>query len=203
MSTTLFKILQTNQFSHFRATLLRRRRLNFSLKNRTNKNGSNKIDEILRDYEAVIAFCNCPNSYELHPNTSICPVCMGLPGDFPVLNSKVFDFGVILRLAFNCDLSLKSKFDRGYQISQFDVPIASGGYADVDIPLVFGGGHRRFGITRAHMEEDVGKLLHSETLKITHRHMSLLKQVDLDRAGVPLLEIVSEPDLRSGMDRSS
>lgn len=127
---------------------------------------------------------------------------MGLPGALPVLSSKVVDFGVRLGLALNCGLSLKSKFDRkqyfypdlpkGYQISQFDVPIASGGYVDVDIPLEFGGGHRRFGITRVHMEEDAGKLLHSDTGDYS--------QVDLNRAGVPLLEIVSEPDMRSGIE---
>lgn len=127
---------------------------------------------------------------------------MGLPGALPVLSSKVVDFGVRLGLALNCGLSLRSKFDRkqyfypdlpkGYQISQFDVPIASGGYVDVDIPLEFGGGHRRFGITRVHMEEDAGKLLHSDTGDYS--------QVDLNRAGVPLLEIVSEPDMRSGIE---
>jgi aspartyl-tRNA(Asn)/glutamyl-tRNA(Gln) amidotransferase subunit B len=176
---------------------------------------SNQLDEILRDYEAVIgiethvqlstltkAFCSCSNNYGSYPNTSICPVCMGLPGALPVLNSKVVEFGVRLGLALNCDLSLKSKFDRkqyfypdlpkGYQISQFDIPIASGGYVDVDIPLEFGGGHRRFGITRVHMEEDAGKLLHSDTGDYS--------QVDLNRAGVPLLEIVSEPDMRSGIE---
>lgn len=97
---------------------------------------------------------------------------MGLPGALPVLNSKVIDFAVKLGLALNCNLSFNSKFDRkqyfypdlpkGYQISQFDVPIAAGGYLHVDIPVEFGGGHRKFGITRVHMEEDAGKLLHTE-----------------------------------------
>jgi len=96
---------------------------------------------------------------------------MGLPGALPVLNSKVIEFAVKLGLALNCKLSFNSKFDRkqyfypdlpkGYQISQFDIPIASNGYVDLDLPVEFGGGHRRFGITRVHMEEDAGKLLHS------------------------------------------
>ena len=143
-------------------------------------------DKLLKDYEAIIgiethvqlntstkAFCGCPYSYGAQPNTSICPVCMGLPGALPVLNSKVVEYAVKLGLALNCKLSMDSKFDRkqyfypdlpkGYQISQFDVPIASGGYVDVDLPVEFGGGHRKFGITRVHMEEDAGKLLHTGT----------------------------------------
>lgn len=145
---------------------------------------SKGIDKLLKDYEAIIgiethvqlntltkAFCSCPYSYGAQPNTSICPVCMGLPGALPVLNSKVIEFAVKVGLALNCKLSLNSKFDRkqyfypdlpkGYQISQFDIPIASGGFLDVDLPVEFGGGHRRFGITRVHMEEDAGKLLHT------------------------------------------
>lgn len=96
---------------------------------------------------------------------------MGLPGALPVLNSKVIECAVRVGLALNCKLSLSSKFDRkqyfypdlpkGYQISQFDIPIASGGYLDVDLPVEFGGGHRKFGVTRVHMEEDAGKLLHT------------------------------------------
>ncbi|KAL4284071.1 hypothetical protein GQ457_16G030160 [Hibiscus cannabinus] len=171
------------------------------------------VDKITRDYEAIIgiethvqlstltkAFCSCPYNYGSQPNTSICPICMGLPGALPVLNSKVIEFAVKLGLALNCKLSLNSKFDRkqyfypdlpkGYQISQFDIPIATGGYVDLDLPLEFGGGHRKFGITRVHMEEDAGKLLHSGNGA----------QVDLNRAGVPLLEIVSEPDMRTGIE---
>ena len=142
-------------------------------------------DKFSKDYEAVIgiethvqlntltkAFCGCPYNYGSPPNTSVCPICMGLPGALPVLNSKVIELAVKVGLALNSKLSLNSKFDRkqyfypdlpkGYQISQFDVPIASGGYIDLDLPVEFGGGHRRFGITRVHMEEDAGKLLHSE-----------------------------------------
>lgn len=148
------------------------------------------------------AFCNCPYSYGSLPNTTICPVCMGHPGTLPVLNSKIVEFAVKLGLALNCKLFMSSKFDRkqyfypdlpkGYQISQFDIPIATGGYVDLDIPLEFGGGHRKFGITRVHMEEDAGKSIHSENQSYS--------QVDLNRAGVPLLEIVSEPDMRTGVE---
>lgn len=173
------------------------------------------VDKFLKDYEAVIgiethvqlstltkAFCSCPYNYGSPPNTSVCPVCMGLPGALPVLNSKVIECAVRVGLALNCKLSLNSKFDRkqyfypdlpkGYQISQFDIPIASGGYLDVDLPLEYGGGHRKFGITRVHMEEDAGKLLHTDG--------GSYSQVDLNRAGVPLLEIVSEPDMRTGIE---
>lgn len=172
-------------------------------------------NNVSKDYEAVIgiethvqlntltkAFCSCPYNYGSPPNTSVCPICMGLPGALPVLNSKVIEYAVKVGLALNCKLSLNSKFDRkqyfypdlpkGYQISQFDVPIATGGYLDLDLPMEFGGGHRKFGITRVHMEEDAGKLLHSES--------GSYSQVDLNRAGVPLLEIVSEPDMRTGIE---
>uniref|UniRef100_A0A0A0LIG1 Glutamyl-tRNA(Gln) amidotransferase subunit B, chloroplastic/mitochondrial n=1 Tax=Cucumis sativus TaxID=3659 RepID=A0A0A0LIG1_CUCSA len=186
------------------------------------------IDKISKDYEAVIgiethvqlstltkAFCSCPYNYGSSPNTNICPICMGLPGALPVLNSKVIESAVKLGLALNCSLSFNSKFDRkqyfypdlpkGYQISQFDVPIASGGYIDLDLPIEYGGGHRRFGITRVHMEEDAGKLLHSESGSYSQEMtfstvLSYFFQVDLNRAGVPLLEIVSEPDMRTGIE---
>lgn len=174
-----------------------------------------QLDKVLKNYEAIIgiethvqlntltkAFCSCPYSYGAQPNTSICPVCMGLPGALPVLNSKVIECAVKVGLALNCRMSLNSKFDRkqyfypdlpkGYQISQFDVPIATDGFVDVDLPVEFGGGHRRFGVTRVHMEEDAGKLLHTG-----NGNFSL---VDLNRAGVPLLEIVSEPDMRTGIE---
>lgn len=173
------------------------------------------VEKVLKDYEAIIgiethvqlatmtkAFCSCAYSYGSQPNSCVCPVCMGLPGALPVLNSKVIEYAVMLGVALNCKLSLNSKFDRkqyfypdlpkGYQISQFDVPIATNGFIDLDLPLEFGGGHRRFGITRVHMEEDAGKLLHTGT--------GSYSQVDLNRAGVPLLEIVSEPDMRTGIE---
>ncbi|XBI45062.1 hypothetical protein VPH35_109610 [Triticum aestivum] len=148
------------------------------------------------------AFCSCTNNYGSQPNSTVCPTCMGHPGTLPVLNAKVVECAVKMSLALNCKISMTSKFDRkqyfypdlpkGYQISQFDIPIAEKGYLDVDIPLEFGGGHRRFGVTRVHMEEDAGKLLHSES--------GSYSQVDLNRAGVPLLEIVSEPDMRTGIE---
>lgn len=173
------------------------------------------VEKVLKDYEAIIgiethvqlstttkAFCSCAYNYGSQPNSCVCPVCMGLPGALPVLNSKVIEYAVMLGLALNCKLSLSSKFDRkqyfypdlpkGYQISQFDIPIATNGFIDVDLPLEFGGGHRRFGITRVHMEEDAGKLLHTGNGRYS--------QVDLNRAGVPLLEIVSEPDMRTGIE---
>ncbi|XP_019178579.1 PREDICTED: glutamyl-tRNA(Gln) amidotransferase subunit B, chloroplastic/mitochondrial-like [Ipomoea nil] len=179
------------------------------------KNQSKPLDNILKDYESIIGiethvqlstltkvFCGCPYTYGAPPNTYICPICMGLPGALPVLNSKVIESAIKVGLALNCKLSLSSKFDRkqyfypdlpkGYQISQFDIPIASGGYLDLDLPVEFGGGHRRFGITRVHMEEDAGKLLHTDG--------GSYSQVDLNRAGVPLLEIVSEPDMRTGIE---
>ncbi|GMH18769.1 hypothetical protein Nepgr_020610 [Nepenthes gracilis] len=179
------------------------------------QNRNEPLDKLWKNYEPIIgiethvqlstmtkAFCGCPYNYGSQPNTNICPVCMGLPGSLPVLNSKVIEFAVKLGLALNCKISLNSKFDRkqyfypdlpkGYQISQFDIPIATGGHVDLDLPVEVGGGHRRFGITRVHMEEDAGKLLHSDNG--TH------SRVDLNRAGVPLLEIVSEPDMRSGIE---
>nr|DAD20076.1 TPA_asm: hypothetical protein HUJ06_021539 [Nelumbo nucifera] len=174
-----------------------------------------KVEKILHDYEAIIgiethvqldtltkAFCSCAYLYGSQPNTNVCPICMGLPGTLPVLNSKVIEFAVKVGLALNCNLSMNSKFDRkqyfypdlpkGYQISQFDIPIATGGFIELDLPTEYGGGHRKFGITRVHMEEDAGKLLHSGN--------GSYSQVDLNRAGVPLLEIVSEPDIRSGLE---
>lgn len=143
--------------------------------------GANPLDH----YEAVIgiethvqlststkAFCSCPSVYGSEPNSNVCPVCMGLPGTLPVLNQKVVESAVKLGSALNCGIALKSKFDRkqyfypdlpkGYQISQFDIPIATGGRIEVDLPVEFGGGHRSFGITRVHMEEDAGKLMHAE-----------------------------------------
>lgn len=132
---------------------------------------------------------------------------MGLPGTLPVLNLKVVECAVKLGLALNSNIALRSKFDRkqyfypdlpkGYQISQFDIPIAKNGHIDIDLPVEFGGGHRQFGITRVHMEEDAGKLVHAGGDRLSG---SLYSQVDLNRAGVPLLEVVSEPDMRSGLE---
>ncbi|EFJ14409.1 hypothetical protein SELMODRAFT_120349 [Selaginella moellendorffii] len=197
---------------------------------------SSKIPSALQDFEAVIgvethvqlgtatkAFCGCLSQYGAQPNSNVCPVCMGLPGALPVLNERVVDFAVKLGLALNCDLSLRSKFDRkqyfyadlpkGYQISQFDIPIARHGSIEVDLPVEYGGGHRKFGITRVHIEEDAGKLVHAGgggrlsgspyslvTFFFSSCCFSLLVFVDLNRAGVPLLEIVSEPDMRTGIE---
>lgn len=143
--------------------------------------GSNASAE---NYEAVIgiethvqlatatkAFCACESKYGAEPNTNVCPVCMGLPGTLPVLNQSVVEYGVKLGLALHSQIALRSKFDRkqyfypdlpkGYQISQFNIPIAEHGHVALDLPVEFGGGHRRFGITRVHMEEDAGKLIHA------------------------------------------
>ncbi|KAI5077144.1 hypothetical protein GOP47_0006968 [Adiantum capillus-veneris] len=177
-------------------------------------------DALLQQFEAVIgiethvqlstatkAFCSCPSRYGADPNANICPICMGLPGCLPVLNVKVVECAVKLGLALGADITLNSKFDRkqyfyadlpkGYQISQFDIPIFKNGAIDVDLPVEFGGGHRRFGITRVHMEEDAGKLVHAGGDRLSGSPYS---QVDLNRAGVPLLEVVSEPDMRSGLE---
>ncbi|KAJ7519248.1 hypothetical protein O6H91_20G030700 [Diphasiastrum complanatum] len=176
--------------------------------------------EAVEKYEAVIgiethvqlgtatkAFCSCHSQYGSEANANVCPVCMGLPGALPVLNEKVVEYAVKLGLGLHSDISLRSKFDRkqyfypdlpkGYQISQFDIPICRGGYVEVDLPVEFGGGHRRFGITRVHMEEDAGKLVHAGGDGLSG---SLYSQVDLNRAGVPLLEVVSEPDMRNGLE---
>lgn len=177
-------------------------------------------DTQLQQFEAVIgiethvqlstaskAFCSCPSQYGAEPNTNVCPICMGLPGCLPVLNAKVVECAIKLGLALGAEITLNSKFDRkqyfyadlpkGYQISQFDIPIAKHGTIDVDLPVEFGGGHRRFGITRVHMEEDAGKLIHGGGDRLSG---SLYSQVDLNRAGVPLLEVVSEPEMRSGLE---
>ncbi len=141
-------------------------------------------------------FCNCSTEFGAPPNTHVCPVCMGQPGVLPVLNEVVLEKAVKAGLAMNCEIGRYSKFDRknyfypdlpkGYQISQFDYPIDGKGYLDIDLS---DGSVRRIGITRAHLEEDAGKLMHVEGASHSF--------VDLNRAGTPLLEIVSEPDMRS------
>lgn len=166
-------------------------------------------------YEAVIGlevhtelqtktkiFCSCRTSFGADPNTNVCPVCLGLPGVLPVLNKKVLEYAVRAGLALNCEISRFSKFDRknyyypdlpkNFQTSQFDLPICEHGYLDVEV----GGEKRRIRITRAHMEEDAGKLVHHGT-SITDSDYSL---VDYNRTGTPLLEIVSEPDMRSAKE---
>lgn len=146
------------------------------------------------------AFCSCSTAFGSLPNTHVCPVCLGMPGALPVLNKQVVDFAIKAGLALNCDIQKFNKFDRknyfypdlskNYQISQFDKPICLGGH--IDIKLSNGEG-KRIGITRIHMEEDAGKLNHSGATIST----SDSSAVDYNRAGVPLIEIVSEPDMRS------
>ncbi|TCO67693.1 Asp-tRNA(Asn)/Glu-tRNA(Gln) amidotransferase subunit GatB [Caldanaerobacter subterraneus] len=156
-------------------------------------------------YEAVIGlevhaelltdskiFCGCSTKFGSEPNTQVCPVCLGLPGTLPVLNKKVVEYAVRAGLALNCTIANFSKMDRknyfypdlpkAYQISQYDLPLCSNGYIEIEVE----GGTKRIGIKRIHIEEDAGKLLHEGT------DGSL---VDYNRAGVPLIEIVSEPDI--------
>ena len=140
-------------------------------------------------------FCACSASFGAPPNTHTCPVCLGMPGVLPVLNKKVVEYTLRMALATNCQISRESRFARknyfypdlpkGYQISQYELPIAEHGFIDVDV----NGSLHRIGITRIHMEEDAGKLGHDP-----HRPVSM---VDFNRTGVPLIEIVSEPDIRS------
>ena len=148
-------------------------------------------------------FCGCSAAYSgAEPNTHVCPVCMGMPGVLPVINEQAIAFIVMTGLALNCQIAEFSKFDRknypypdlmkGYQISQYDLPVCSGGWLDV----VVDGMKRRLGITRVHMEEDTARLVH-RTDAVTAEGFSL---VDVNRAGSPLMEIVSEPDMRSAAE---
>ena len=145
-------------------------------------------------------FCGCSAEYSgAEPNTHVCPVCLGLPGVLPVINEEAIRLIVKTGLAVNCEISGFSKFDRknypypdlmkGYQVSQFDLPICYGGWLDVEAE----GERTRVGITRVHMEEDTARLLH-RTDPITGEGYSL---IDINRSGTPLMEIVSEPDIRS------
>ncbi len=144
-----------------------------------------------------------------NPNTNVSPICLGYPGVLPVLNEKVLEYAVKAGLALNCTIAPYSKFDRkqyfypdlpkNYQISQFDLPIAEHGHIEIEIfekqnsePI-----RKKIGITRLHMEEDAGKLTHGGSDRLSGSSYSL---VDFNRAGIPLLEIVSEPDLRSGKE---
>ncbi len=162
-------------------------------------------------YEAVIGlevhvelktktkiFCHSTTEFGGEPNSHVCPVCLGLPGVLPVLNKKVLEYAVRAGLALNCKIAGFSKFDRknyyypdlpkNYQISQYDLPIAEHGYLDIELD----GQTKRVGITRVHMEEDAGKLVHQGTISTSPYSL-----VDYNRTGVPLIEIVSEPDMRS------
>ncbi|MCL5290018.1 MAG: Asp-tRNA(Asn)/Glu-tRNA(Gln) amidotransferase subunit GatB [Bacillota bacterium] len=143
-------------------------------------------------------FCNSTTEFGGDPNHHTCPVCLGLPGTLPVLNKKVVEYAVRAGLALNCQVADFSKFDRknyyypdlpkNYQISQYDLPIAEQGYLDIEVD----GQTKRIGITRLHMEEDAGKLVHQGNIVTTPYSL-----VDYNRTGVPLIEIVSEPDMRS------
>ena len=160
------------------------------------------------DYEVVIGlevhaelstktkiFCSCPTEFGAAPNTHTCPICMAMPGTLPVLNEKVVEYAVKAGLATNCEISKNSKNDRknyfypdlpkAYQISQFDQPLCEHGYIEIDTEE----GKKKIRLTRIHIEEDAGKLNHDE--------FGGGSLVDLNRAGVPLIEIVSEPDIRS------
>ncbi len=164
-----------------------------------------------REYETVIglevhvqlktrtkAFCGCRADYgvDAPPNSAVCPVCLGMPGTLPVLNEKVLEFGIRTVLALGGSVASHTKFDRknyfypdlpkGYQISQYDLPLGTGGYVEIETE---DGGRRKIRIKRVHMEEDAGKTLHVEG--------GAGALVDFNRCGVPLLEIVSEPDIRS------
>jgi aspartyl-tRNA(Asn)/glutamyl-tRNA(Gln) amidotransferase subunit B len=140
-------------------------------------------------------FCSCSTSFGAPPNTHTCPVCLGMPGVLPVLNKKVVEYALCMGLATNCIINRESRFARknyfypdlpkGYQISQYELPIAENGFIEIEI----NGHQKRIGITRIHMEEDAGKLSHDPDRP--------LSKVDFNRTGVPLIEIVSEPDIRT------
>ncbi len=167
--------------------------------------------EVLAKYEAVIGlevhvqlatqtkiFCRCLTSFGAPPNTNVCPVCLGLPGALPVLNRQAVEMAIAASLALNCRINPVSRFARknyfypdlpkGYQISQYDQPLAEHGWVEIEC----GGAARRLGITRVHMEDDAGKSIHEGFKDSSH-----YTYVDLNRSGTPLIEIVSEPDMRS------
>src|SRR6202158_3438096 len=162
---------------------------------------------IAADFEVVIGlevhsqlltkskmFCSCSTNYAYAAlNTHVCPICMGMPGVLPVINEQAIAYTIMTALALNCEIPEYSKFDRknysypdlmkGYQISQYDIPLSKNGYLIID----HNGQMKRIGITRVHLEEDTARLLHHEGYSL----------VDINRSGTPLMEIVSEPDLRS------
>jgi aspartyl-tRNA(Asn)/glutamyl-tRNA(Gln) amidotransferase subunit B len=167
--------------------------------------------EVISKYEAVIGlevhvqlataskiFCGCPTSFGAPPNTNVCPVCLGLPGALPVLSREAVEMAVRAGLALNCTIRPVSRFARknyfypdlpkGYQISQYDEPVAEHGWVDISVESA----SKRIGITRVHMEDDAGKSIH-EGFRDSDRY----SYVDLNRCGTPLVEIVTEPDMRS------
>jgi len=146
-------------------------------------------------------FCGCSTKFGAPPNSNTCPICLGMPGVLPVLNKKVVEFAIKLGLATNSTINRFSQFARknyfypdlpkGYQTSQFDLPIIGRGEIEIEVD----GQKKTIGITRIHMEEDAGKLIHDEVEPVSH--------VDLNRTGTPLLEIVSEPDIRSPQEAAA
>ena len=142
------------------------------------------------------AFCGCSTEFGKEPNSQVCPVCLGFPGSLPVLNKVYLRYSIKVALALNCKIQEYTKFDRknyfypdlpkNYQISQYDLPLSRNGFLDIDLD----GKIKRIGIRRVHMEEDAGKLIHKDDVSL----------VDFNRAGVPLLEIVSEPEINSPQD---
>ncbi|HEX5816763.1 MAG TPA: Asp-tRNA(Asn)/Glu-tRNA(Gln) amidotransferase subunit GatB [Methylomirabilota bacterium] len=144
-------------------------------------------------------FCGCPTTFGAAPNTQTCPVCQGMPGTLPVINRRAIEYGVRTALAFHCRINEACRFARkhyyypdmpkNFQITQYEEPLAEDGWLEVDLP---GGATRRIGIQRLHLEEDVGKLVHEGTLETAQASL-----VDYNRAGVPLMETVSRPDIRS------
>lgn len=143
-------------------------------------------------------YCSCKNEFGLEVNSVCCPVCMGMPGTLPTLNEKVVEYAIKMGHALHCDIHPISKQDRknyfypdlpkAYQISQFDIPLCENGYLDIMVE----GETKRIGVTRIHIEEDAGKLLHDDSFAGS--------LVDFNRCGVPLIEIVSEPDMRSSAE---
>jgi aspartyl-tRNA(Asn)/glutamyl-tRNA(Gln) amidotransferase subunit B len=143
-------------------------------------------------------FCGCSTAFGAPPNTQTCPVCQGMPGSLPVINRRAVEFGIKTALAIGCAVNADNRFARkhyyypdmpkNYQISQYEEPLAVHGHLDIEV----GGGARTIGIERLHLEEDVGKLIHEGNLETAQS-----SQVDFNRAGVPLMEIVSKPDMRA------
>src|SRR5580704_17656796 len=167
--------------------------------------------ELIAKYEPVIGlevhvqlgtrtkiFCGCPTGFGAPPNTNVCPVCLGLPGALPVLSREAVELAMKAGMSLNCAIRPLSRFARknyfypdlpkGYQISMYDEPLAEHGFVDIEIE----GGTKRIGVTRVHMEYDAGKSQH-EGFADSSRY----SYVDLNRCGAPLIEIVSEPDMRS------
>lgn len=175
-------------------------------------------------YEAVIGlethcqlntkskiFCNCSTSFDSPPNTNVCPVCLGYPGVLPVLNQEVLNSAIKMGLALDAKIASYSKFDRkqyfypdlpkNYQISQYDLPIVEHGSLEIEVinPKTQKSYQKKIGITRLHIEEDAGKLVHGGSDRLAG---STHSNVDFNRTGIPLLEIVSEPDIRTGQEAS-